>query len=121
MQQKRGSSSRAEPTLPKEQEEAEAEEEEEEEEEMEEEEMEEEELNGVEMRIVNNPWKFLLITSESQTILSVNMANESGEVVAEHEVHKLVASINLQNVNAGKYIVTINTDGGKMTEELTID
>ena len=100
-------------------EEEEMEEEEMEEEEMEEEEMEEEEMD-LEIRVVENPWKFVLISS-NENIVSASLQDQSGDTLSEHDTNSNVASINLESIEAGTYTVIVITSTGRVSREFTFE
>ena len=84
---------------------------------VEEEEMEEE----MEIRVVENPWKFILISSDVESIVSASLQDQSGDTLSEHEASSNVASINLESIDAGTYTIVVNTSSGRVSREITID
>ncbi len=75
----------------------------------------------VEIRKVEGPWNFLLTTSANENITSVEVINDSDELVMSQGVNKKVASININNLAPGTYSVIIYTSDGKMIEELIVN
>ena len=77
-------------------------------------------INGIETKVYPNP-ATNMITVESNTIMnSVQIINQTGQVVYSSVVNGELTTVNTSNLSAGYYFVKINTDKGSRSIKFVV-
>jgi len=74
----------------------------------------------IDVEIIGNPWKFLLIRLQEKIVASVKLYKED-ELIIDKEFDAYVGSINIQELEAGTYLLNIRTNSGSFEQEILIE
>lgn len=72
------------------------------------------------VKVIIDPWQFLLITSETSTIENVKLSKD-GALVLDQDKDAMVVSINIENFEKGQYLLTLKLSDDDYEQLITIE
>ena len=74
----------------------------------------------VDVEIIGDPWKFLLIRLQEKTAARVKLY-EGDELVMDREFDSNISSVNIEDLVAGSYLLKVTTSAGSFEQEIIIE
>ena len=80
-----------------------------------------EEMSRIEMLVYPNPARNMVNVQSNSTIERLSIYNHIGQAVTEQYVNNTSASVNVDGIKSGVYIIRIETTNGYTTQKLVIE
>lgn len=74
----------------------------------------------IDVEIIGEPWKFLLLRLPQKTLARVRLLKE-GELIIDREFDSNIVSLNIEELEAGNYLLNVMTSGGDYEQSILIE